>query len=174
MSEHGMSEPGKHQNGGGFEREDIGTKPLFGFLIGLVVTGVLVYYVIWGMFHFMDAYERKHQQSKSPMVQMQPETREPDTPQTQVKVLKEFPQPRLEDDERTEINDFRYQQDETLASYGWVDQNGGVVRIPIDRAMQLIAQRGLPTIPQGDTAAAASGGLQQAPAAKKPAKGKKQ
>jgi len=174
MSEHGMSEPGKHQNGGGFEREDIGTKPLFGFLIGLVVTGVLVYYVIWGMFHFMDAYERKHQQSKSPMVQMQPETREPDTPQTHEKVLQEFPQPRLEDDERTEINDFRYQQDETLASYGWVDQNGGVVRIPIDRAMQLIAQRGLPTIPQGDTAAAAGGGSQQAPAAKKPTKGKKQ
>ena len=48
-------------------------------------------------------------------------------------------------DERTEINDFRYQQDETLASYGWVDQNGGVVRIPIDRAMELQLQRGFPT-----------------------------
>src|SRR5207302_11164026 len=163
---------GKHQNGGGFEREDVATQPLFGFLISLVVLGVLVYYVIWGMFHFMDAYERKHQQSKSPMVQMQPETREPDTPQTQVKVLQEFPQPRLEDDERTELNDFRYQQDETLASYGWVDQSGGVARIPIDRAMQLIAQRGLPTIPQAGTAPAA-GDNAPARAAKKPAKGNK-
>jgi hypothetical protein len=54
-------QPGKHQNGGGFEREDVGTKPLFGFLISLVVLGVVVYYVIWGMFHFMDAYQRKHQ-----------------------------------------------------------------------------------------------------------------
>ncbi len=168
-----MTEPGKHQNGGGFEREDVGTKPMFGFLLGLVVTGVLVYYVIWGMFHFMDAYERKQQHTKSPMVQMQPETREPNTSQTHEKVQEEFPAPRLEDDERTEINDFRYQQDETLASYGWVDQSGGVVRIPIDRAMQLIAERGLPTIPQAGTVPVA-GDNTPAPATKKSGKGKKQ
>jgi hypothetical protein len=154
MSKH---EPGKHQNenGGGFEREDVSTTPLFGFLIGLLVTGVLVYYIIWGMFHFMDAYERKHQQSRSPMVQIQPETREPDTGKTHEEIKQLFPEPRLEDDERTEINDFRYQQDETLASYGWVDQGAGVVRIPIDQAMKLIAQRGLPTIPQASVASAA-------------------
>ena len=163
---------GKHQNGGGFEREDVGTKPLFGFLISLAVLGVVVYYVIWGMFHFMDAFERKHQQTKSPMVQMQPDTREPNTAETHEKIQSEFPTPRLEDDERTEINDFRYQQDETLASYGWVDQSGRVARIPIDRAMQLIAQRGLPTIPQAGTSPAASDNA-PTPAAKKPAKGKK-
>jgi hypothetical protein len=174
MSNHGTPDHGKHQNGDGFEREDVSTTPLFGFLIGLVVTGVLVYYVIWGMFHFMDAYERKHQQSKSPMVQMQPETREPNTAQTHEKVLQEFPAPRLEDSETTEINDFRYQQDETLASYGWADQSGGVVRIPIDRAMQLIAQRGLSTIPQAGTAPAAADSAPSSPAVKKPAKGKKQ
>jgi hypothetical protein len=148
MSKHGAPDQGKHQNGGGFEREDVSTTPLFGFLVGLVVTGVVVYYVIWGVFHFMDAYERKHQQSKSPMVAMQPDTREPNTERTNAKIPQECPQPRLEDSETTEINDFRYQQDETLASYGWVDQSSGVVRIPIDRAMQLTAQRGLPTIPQ--------------------------
>jgi hypothetical protein len=31
-----------------------------------------------------------------------------------------------------------------LATYDWVDQKAGTVRIPIDRAMELIAQRGLP------------------------------
>ena len=171
MSKH---EPGKHQNenSGGFEREDVSTTPLFGFLIGLVVTGVLVYYIIWGMFHFMDAYERKHQQRRSPMVQLQPETREPDTRKTHEEIKQLFPEPRLEDDERTEINDFRYQQDETLASYGWVDQNAGVVRIPIDQAMKLIAQRGLPTIPQAGVSAAAAS--PKAPAAKTVGKGTKQ
>lgn len=156
MTNHGTPNHGKHQNGDGFEREDVSTTPLFGFLIGMVVTGVVVYYLIWGIFHFMDAYERKHQQSKSPMVAMQPDTREPNYGQTHEKIENEFPQPRLEDDERTEINDFRYSQDETLASYGWVDQSGGVVRIPIDQAMKLIAQRGLPTMPQsGSTTTAA-------------------
>jgi hypothetical protein len=175
MSKHGMPEhePGKHQNGDGFEHEDVSTTPLFGFLLGLLVTGVLVYYIIWGMFHFMDAYERTHQQSKSPMVQIQADTREPDTARTREKIQREFPQPRLEDDERTEINDFRYQQDETLSSYGWVDQNAGVVRIPIDQAMKLIAQRGLPTIPQAGTSPAAAVS-QKAPAAKASGKGTKQ
>jgi hypothetical protein len=168
-----MTDHSKHQNGGGFEREDVSTKPLFGFLIGLLVTGVIVYYMIWGIFHFMDAYERRHQQPKSPMVQMEPDTREPNPDRTHEKVVREFPEPRLEDSETTEINDFRYRQDETLASYGWVDQSSGVVRIPIDRAMQLIVQRGLPTIPKAGVASAGSDNS-AAPAAAKPEKRKKQ
>ena len=47
-----------------------------------------------------------------------------------------------------EINEFRVQEEKTLHSYGWMDQQAGVVRIPIDRAMELVAQRGLPTRPQ--------------------------
>jgi hypothetical protein len=39
-------------------------------------------------------------------------------------------------------------EEQTLDSYSWVDQKTGVVRIPIDRAMQLIAQRGLSTTPK--------------------------
>jgi hypothetical protein len=54
----------------------------------------------------------------------------------------------LETNERLEINDFRLQEEKTLNSYGWIDQQAGVARIPIDRAMQLLAQRGLPTRPQ--------------------------
>jgi hypothetical protein len=57
----------------------------------------------------------------------------------------------LESDERQEINDFRMQEEQTLNSYGWVDHSAGVVHIPIDRAMQLLAQRGLPTRPQAGT-----------------------
>ncbi len=170
-----MTDHGKNQNGGGFEREDLGTKPVFGFLVSLIVTGVVVYYVIWGMFQVMDKYERKHQQTKSPMVQAQPDTREPNTERTAEKVQQQFPEPRLEGDERTEINDFRYQQDETLSGYGWVDQSSGVVRIPIDRAMQLIAQRGLPVTPQaGSTAASATSNSQKAPASANAGKGKSQ
>ena len=48
-------------------------------------------------------------------------------------------------------------ENEVLGSYDWVDQKNGVVRIPIDRAMDLLAQRGLPVISQADAARAASG-----------------
>ena len=38
----------------------------------------------------------------------------------------------------------REREDELLGSYGWVDRNAGVVRIPIDQAKRLLLERGLP------------------------------
>jgi hypothetical protein len=132
----------------GFEREDLGSGPIIGFIISVVVLGVLVYYAAWGMFRFLDAYGKKNERSVSPLVQAEADTREPNHQKTAEKVRQEFPEPRLEDDERTELNDIRYGEEERLNSYGWVDRSGGVAHIPITRAMQLIIERGLPTTPQ--------------------------
>jgi len=145
MSDH------RHQHDqpeGGFEHQDLGSRPVYGFLISLVVVGVLIYYIMWGMFHFVNAYNRKNEPAASPMVQAEQDTREPDAPHTNQKIQREFPEPRLEDDERTELAPFRYQEEQALNSYGWVDQNAGVAHIPITKAMELIAQHGLPTAPQ--------------------------
>ena len=60
-----------------------------------------------------------------------------------------FPSPRLEKDERDQLNGIGCAEDKTLYSYGWVDEKAGTVRIPIERAMDLLAQRGLPVRPQG-------------------------
>jgi hypothetical protein len=133
----------KDQNDLGFEREDLGSRPIYGFMLSLVVVGVMIYYLLWGMFHFLDAYDRTRQKPVSPLVVPEVETRTVVPAQ-----IKQFPEPRLEDNERTELNDFRYREEETLNSYGWVDQNAGVAHIPIARAMELIAERGLPTTPQ--------------------------
>jgi hypothetical protein len=40
-------------------------------------------------------------------------------------------------------------EEKSLYSYGWVDEKAGIVRIPIERAMDLLVQRGLPVRPQG-------------------------
>jgi hypothetical protein len=50
----------------------------------------------------------------------------------------------LEEDERGQLNGIRLEEENTLYSYGWVDEKAGTVRIPIDRAMDLLVQRGLP------------------------------
>ena len=42
----------------------------------------------------------------------------------------------------------RAAEDKILNGYGWVDQAHGVVRVPIDRAIDMLAQRGLPSRPQ--------------------------
>ena len=54
------------------------------------------------------------------------------------------PEPRLQTDPRQDLADMRAKEDEQLQSYGWVDRNAGVVRIPIDAAMKLTLERGLP------------------------------
>jgi hypothetical protein len=42
-----------------------------------------------------------------------------------------------------DLQNYRDGQREQLESYGWVDKEGGVVRIPIERAMDLVIERGL-------------------------------
>jgi hypothetical protein len=39
----------------------------------------------------------------------------------------------------------RAEEDQILGSYGWIDRERGIVRVPIDRAITLLAQKGLPT-----------------------------
>lgn len=170
----------EHHEGTGFERTDLGSRPIFGFLISLVVVGVLIYYIIWGMFYFLDAYNRKNEPAVNPMVKAEKDTRVI----LPGHVEQVFPEPRLETNERTELAPFRSQEEEQLNSYGWVDQHAGVVHIPIERAMQLIAQRGLPTTPQAGTvplspvnlakAAAAAADTSNMPAANQKGKGTKQ
>ena len=47
------------------------------------------------------------------------------------------------------LKDFRAKEDAILTTYGWADQNAGLVRIPIDRAKELVLERGFPTREKG-------------------------
>ena len=59
-----------------------------------------------------------------------------------------FPTPRLQtDDGNEDVAQLHQREDLLLDHYSWVDRGAGKVRIPIDRAMELIAQRGLPVAP---------------------------
>src|SRR5207244_526994 len=55
------------------------------------------------------------------------------------------PPPRVQTNPSAELDDFRTAEERKLNRYGWVDKQRGIVRIPIERAIDLIAQRGLPT-----------------------------
>lgn len=54
------------------------------------------------------------------------------------------PAPRLEARPGQTLQELRANEQARLHSYGWVDEAAGVVRIPIERAMELTIQRGLP------------------------------
>jgi hypothetical protein len=128
----------------GFEREDLGAKPIIIFLVALTIGCVLVALALRGLYGYLDAYENKRAPLQNPLAQ----PARADTRVVEPSDIAKFPQPRLETNEPVEINDFRLQEEKTLHSYAWVDEQAGLVRIPIDRAMELVAQRGLPTRPQ--------------------------
>jgi hypothetical protein len=137
-----------HQSatGVGFERRDLRPATVFLFLVGLAVGCIVVTFAIWVAYSLTNSYVAARQ-TKNPLVQAEVDTRKVTASQ-----INKFAQPRLEINERTEINQFRLHEEQQLNSYDWVDQPAGVVRIPIDRAMQLLAERGLPTSPKaGET-----------------------
>jgi hypothetical protein len=142
----------------GFEHEDMNSKGPLYFMAGLTLLCVVIYLIVFGMYRFLDSYASTHQPPMSPMVAPEANTRlvTPEDPET-------FPQPRLEVNERTELRSFIEDQDRQLATYDWVDKNKGIVRIPIDRAMELIAKRGLPVHPEGASSAPSSAAQTSAP-----------
>jgi hypothetical protein len=136
-------ETGDH---GSYEHEDLSPHGVIYFMIGLAVVVVVIYFIVFGMYHFLDTYEQTHQAAMSPMVTPQTDTRTVTHADTQA-----FPEPRLEESERTQLRQYIEDEDRKLVTYDWVDKNKGVVQIPIDRAMDLIVQRGLPVRPENAT-----------------------
>jgi hypothetical protein len=53
-----------------------------------------------------------------------------------------FPEPRLQASPEVDLADLEHRQEERLGAYAWIDRDAGLVQIPIDRAMALIAARG--------------------------------
>jgi hypothetical protein len=134
----------------GFETEDLSPRGVFFFMAGLALLGVVIYFILVGMYRLLDAYDRNHQPPMNPMA-----VKTGVDPQTMTfrdvtgKIEATFPKPVLEYNEKTQFTDEVEKQDQALASYDWVDQKNGVMRIPIERAMDLVVERGLPVLPQG-------------------------
>lgn len=134
-----------------YEHEDLGSRGVFGFMIGLAITGVIIYFIITGMYSFLDKYEQSQMTASSPLMKPEDSAMIGERRITQGYVDKRFSDngaPLLELDERQELGDFVLNQEKELHSYGWVDEKAGVAHIPIDVAMDLIAKRGLPVCPQ--------------------------
>jgi hypothetical protein len=167
-----MSDPVKHESTpshGGYEHQDISARGIFYFLAGLLAATLLISFLLSGLYKILDQRLETHQPPVSPLAANVPkDTRQvpPQYPETA------FPDPRLETDERTQLNSIRIAEEQKLNSYGWVDEKAGTVHIPIERAMELLAQRGLPLRPQ--SGAQPQNEAQKNQAAKKEKKGKKQ
>jgi CHASE1-domain containing sensor protein len=136
-----------------FEHRDLNAGSIFAFLFGLAIFGLIIFIVLLGMYKFMDRYTGLHQPPVNPLAT--PVVNR--GPQALPQAREKFPEPRLEVNERTELQDFLQHQEQRLHSYGWVNEKAGVMHIPIDVAIRIVVQRGLPTRSPASTPARVPG-----------------
>jgi hypothetical protein len=117
-----------------FEHRDVNVWAVYQFGIALACLCILSLGLLYGLYRYFVEREGG------------PMSRD----QVNVDARRLPPMPRLQSAPITDLSDMHAAEDEILKGYGWVDQAHGVVRIPIDRAIELLAQRGLPTRPQND------------------------
>ncbi len=122
----GSSGPGK-QPRRGHETRDANIRNLIIFGIGLALLVIAGLFISRAVFRYFVA-----RQGLGP----------PASPFENVRMLP--PGPRLQVTAPQDLKQYRAAQEEILNSSGWVDQKAGIVRIPIDRAMEILLQKGLP------------------------------
>jgi hypothetical protein len=113
------------------EESDVNIRAIFGFGAGLAALGAVVAVVVWLLFGYLTRREDITSGARAYPLAAGQEERLP-------------PEPRLQTNPKQDLKDLRAAEDDTLNNYRWVDRNAGVVRIPIDEAMRLTLQRGLP------------------------------
>ena len=52
------------------------------------------------------------------------------------------PEPRLQAYPEADLIEFQAREEKQLTTYGWVDEDAGVARVPIDRAIDMLLERG--------------------------------
>ena len=142
----------------GFERSDVRVSGVLVFLTALTIFVVVTAVLCYGVGKVLFAHMAKEDQPKTKWattVDVRPLGNMPSNPEMQSKLdqmTQQFPTPRLQtDDGSQETADLHAREDLLLEHYSWADQGQGSprrVRIPIERAMELIAQSGLPVAPK--------------------------
>ena len=124
--EYGPTPPGaKH------EHTDIDPAIGYKFALWLSVAMVLSFGIVFGAFKFFDRQENAANTAaeRFPLA---------------AGVTRPVPAPSLQTQPFRDVYLLRDDEAKKLGSYGWVDKDGGVTRIPIDRAMEIMMQRGFP------------------------------
>lgn len=123
------------------ETEDVNIWAIGKVGIGLIVTTILSLFLVLGVFRYLEQQDRASQ---------------PPPPVGGNVQQKLPPQPRLLENEPDDLKQVRSEEDQSLNGYGWADQQHTHVKIPIDRAIDQVAQRGFPVRQSAEQGGAAS------------------
>ncbi len=113
------------------EASDVDARAIFGYGAGLFAVLAVVALAVWLLFLDLERRADRAEPRVSPLAAEQ-DTRLP-------------PEPRLQVNPREDLKQLRAAEDAVLNGYRWVDRNAGIVRIPIEDAIRLTLERGLPS-----------------------------
>jgi hypothetical protein len=113
----------------GFEPRDVNVRALSKLAFALIAICTVALLALAGLYRFFQSREAA----------LQPPA---DTLGANARGIP--PEPRLQNTPIADLKQIRDSEDQILGSYGWLDRDTGVIRIPVSRAMELLAQRGLP------------------------------
>ena len=113
-------------NGAGHEKSEVSVPFIVVSLSVLLVGTFLVALLVVGIFQFFSHTYQTQESAKQNQQQIPPE-------------------PRVEVEPYKQLLDVHAREEHVLSSYAWVDKGQGIVRIPIDQAIDELAKKGLPT-----------------------------
>ena len=112
----------------GHEKSDAHPESIAGFEVALLLLAVLSMAAMGGLFYYFTNREAVADTSRSPLATE--------------RVLP--PAPNLQVSPASDLEQLRADENMRLNTYGWVDKEQGVVRIPVEKAMEMVAKQGLP------------------------------
>jgi hypothetical protein len=119
------------------EESDINVRAIIWFVIVLTGITLAINVAMWGMFKGLEYYETTHDAPVSPLAAAPaPATGGP------------MPAPGLQLTPWTDLKAFNAAQAAQLQGYGWIDEHGGIARVPISKAKALLLKQGLPVRPE--------------------------
>jgi hypothetical protein len=143
----------------GFEQSDVRVTGIVVFLAALGIFVVVTAVLCYGMGKVINAHMDKEDgpntrwTTTADIRQLGNLANNPAMQNKVAQLAQQFPSPRLqEDDGNQEIADIHAREDLLLNNYSWADPAHDKVRIPIEQAMALLAERGLPVAPAVDQA----------------------
>lgn len=176
--EHIKPQSGGHVAGRGeaqHETSDVNIKGIVGFGAFLAISGIVIHFALFGLYKLFDHEFEKRNPPPNPMMEVEkPINGNTMTAETQAETAKRLNKtfggnalnPMLQIDDTHDMDMMRKSQTQQMSEYEWLNKDTGSVRIPIDRAMELIVERGLPNVPMqpaGKAAAAPAAGAAPAP-----------
>lgn len=133
---HGHENDDRTSASKGYEVRDVKTGALGKWLLVLAAVIIGTYALTVGLFRFFSAQEAVKDASAGVTA--------PAFGPAPADVDLKWPEPRIQKAPADDMARLRAEQEVVLQSYGWVDREAGIVRVPINVAMKLVLEDGLP------------------------------